>query len=70
MWKIEEINNIFRNLIDELSLKIDASRQSQAEKMVNWSQGYINQNFTKALTLKVVADQLFLSCNYFSRIFN
>jgi len=64
-----ELEQLFLEFTEDLASQIHSNIPNQTKQMVNWAIGYINQNYNKDLTLKVMADKLFVSTTYFSRIF-
>ncbi|MDK2823526.1 MAG: two-component system, response regulator YesN [Clostridia bacterium] len=67
--KASDLEELLIKFVRELGNKIYSVGENQGEQLVKWAVDYINKNFHQKLTLKTVADKLFLSPSYFSRIF-
>ncbi|MFZ5946218.1 MAG: response regulator transcription factor [Bacillota bacterium] len=66
---VYQLEETFLSFIYYIGSKIHNNAKNHTEQMVKLAVGYINQNYNKIVTLQLIADYLFLSPSYLSRIF-
>lgn len=69
MQRYSQLQQVLLVFLRGFHEKLDALGDTQAEMAVKWAVRYINQNYSEEITLEKMAEKLFLSSCYFSRIF-
>ncbi|KJS82885.1 MAG: hypothetical protein JM58_13845 [Peptococcaceae bacterium BICA1-8] len=65
----KELKLVISGLVGELSIRIHSTGETQAEKMVKWAVDYLHNSYYEDISLQGLANKLFISNSYFSRIF-
>lgn len=65
----QELEVVLFGFLESLQHLLSAKNETQTEQVIKWAASYIRQNYHEEITLEQMANRLFLSPSYFSRMF-